>query len=217
MFFFYSDFFKIKGVEVIGSSHVSSEALEREGIVPIGVNIWLIKKDAMVFDIEKRWFVKVKSIRRKLPSRLLVDIEDQVPIAFVRSSNGLWFISRRKLVWPVVKMEEALVKKLVQGLCVISYPKGEVTWFPGKETEDEILRKLVDILMGLKGIYEVNVDTDWFSIKMEGYEVLFRRGDNVRDELLKLRKVIERFPFRGRTVVVDLRFDDMAIVRERDR
>jgi len=216
LFIFHSSFFEIKDVKVKGSSLLSHEALRQNGLLPIGKNIWLISKEAMAFDIEKRWFVKVLSVRRDLPSTLVLEIEDQDSVALVRSQNGLWLMSKRGLLWPVIKVEEDIIKKMASGLCVINYRCGDIIWVPGKEVTDQGLQSLLRLLF-VFNLREADVEVDWLLLKLSGYEVFLPKDGDLASELLKLRKVMESFPFRGKTITVDLRFSDMAIVRERDR
>lgn len=215
-FLFKSEFFKIKKCELENSSLLSLEDLLRESLLPIGKSIWLVDEESIAFEIEKRWFVKVLEIRKKYPSLLSIKLEDQAPVALIRASNGLWLISIRGLLWPVLSVEKETMKSLPKGLCVVSYDR-EVVWFPGKETEDSNLVRLIKLLSFLGRVEEVDIKGNYFRVKKDEYEIFFPNDDNISLSISKFNKVRDRLPNEGKGLVFDLRFNDMVIVKEREK
>ncbi|KUK14273.1 MAG: Putative Cell division protein DivIB [bacterium 42_11] len=212
-FVFKSDFFKVDYCEVKGSAAVSLKSLEEAGILPIGKNIWLVNEEDLAFEIEKRWFVKVVRIVKKYPSSVIIKLEDQLPIAVIKSPNGLWLMSLRGLLWPVLD-----VKKLPKGLCVVKYYK-EIVWVPGKEVEAFDLRELINLFSAMNGIEEIDVKENYIFVKSRDYDIFFSKGESIPMSLSKLRKVLEELSKKKRTknLIFDMRFNDMVIVREREK
>ncbi|MCS7233207.1 MAG: FtsQ-type POTRA domain-containing protein [Synergistetes bacterium] len=215
-FLFRSEYFKIKNCELKNGSSLTLEDLKKNHLLPIGENIWLIDEESIAFEIEKRWFVKVLEIRKKYPSSLIIRLEDQIPIAIVRAPNGLWLISVRGLLWPVLSVGKEYMKSLPKGLCVVTYYK-EIVWFPGKETEDPNLINLLKLFSFLEKIEEVYIKENCFQIKKEDCEIFLPRSGDVSLSMYKLDKVRSKFPAKGKGLIFDLRFSDMVIVRERER
>lgn len=210
---FKSDFFKVKHCELKGSAIVSLESLERDAVAPIGKNIWLVNEEELSFEIEKRWFVKVLRVLKRYPSSIVIELEDQIPIAVIKSSNGLWLMSLRGLLWPILD-----VKKLPKGLCVVNYG-GEIAWFPGKPIESSDLKGLLELFSAMNGIEEVDVRYDCFFVKGIDYDVLLPKGDDLSFSLHRFKTVYDELSKerKGKGLIFDLRFDDMVIVRERMR
>ncbi len=214
MFFFRSAFFSLQCLEVRGKTSVSEELIRRTIPIPWGKNIWRVNREFIASEIEKSWFVKVVSVRRKLPSTLVVEIHDQVPVALVRSKNGAWLLSGSELVWPLLR---GPFMKEFSNLCRIIYPEGEISWIPGKKTTDKNLQKALMLIRSLGKVRELRIGKGGISVLFQNFKVIFPRTGDLESKLRKLRAVLERFSSRKGKWLIDLRFNNMAIVRERDK
>jgi len=214
IFFFQSAFFSLQRLEVRGKTSVSEELIKRTIPIPWGENIWRVSKESIASEIEKSWFVKVVSVRRKLPSTLVIEICDQVPVALVRSKNGTWLLSDSGLMWPLLK---GPFTKGFSSLCRIVYPEGEISWIPGKKTTDKDLRKALVLIQSLGKVRELEISESGISVLFQNFKIVFPRVGDLKSKLRELKAVLERFSSKKGKWLIDLRFNNMAIVRERGK
>lgn len=214
IFLFHSPFFSLKNLEIQGRTSISVELIKHTISIPWGKNIWWINRRAIASEIERNWFVKVVGIKRKLPSTLVVKIRDQIPVALVKSQNGTWLLSGSGLLWPLLK--EPFVNKF-SNLCKIAYPEGKISWFPGKKTGDKNLRMALSLLRSLGRIEELKISDSDITVFFLNFKIIFPRSGSLEDKLRNLKAVLDRFSSRKGKWVIDLRFRNMVIVRERGK
>ena len=212
-FFFHSSFFALKYLKVEGKTSISSELIKKTISIPFGENIWRVNKELLASEVEKSWFVKVIDVVRRLPSTLVIKIDDQVPVAIVKSKNWTWLLSEKGLLWPVLRNVPLTG---FSDLCRIKYLSGEISWVPGGRTKDENLLKALLLIRALAGVREIIIEKVGIMVFFLNFKAIFPRNGNLENKLRELKVVLDRLASKKGKWLIDLRFKNMAIVRERD-
>ncbi|HJU72856.1 MAG TPA: FtsQ-type POTRA domain-containing protein [Gemmatimonadaceae bacterium] len=82
------DFFHVRRVTVRGAKYVDSRALVRQMAIDTTVSIWN-SLDVYASRIVSHPQIRSVRLSRRLPSTVIVTIEENVPVAFVPASGGL--------------------------------------------------------------------------------------------------------------------------------
>ncbi len=94
-FFIGSKFFLIEKIEVLNSKLVDERSLSRWN----GKNIFLVPVNSLIEKIDEIPEVKSVVVRKELPHRLIVEIQEYIPCAFLRENKKL-AVSKEGVVFP---------------------------------------------------------------------------------------------------------------------
>ncbi|MFH1147027.1 MAG: FtsQ-type POTRA domain-containing protein [Pseudomonadota bacterium] len=86
-----SDFFRISSIEVVGCRHVSREEVLKLANIEIHSNLFDLNAEAAGRALEAHPWVKRVTVRKDLPDKLFIRIEEKRPLA-VLEDNGLYYL-----------------------------------------------------------------------------------------------------------------------------
>jgi len=213
---FYS-FFQVKGVKISGNNKVSSEEIESVVSNNISRKILFLESDSVflidLYGIKKKVlneFVLIKSVSfdRDFPDKLIVSVEERIPLAIFEGRNGIFFIDEDGVIFEEVEEREEWLtikgnnfqENLYLGLVVIS-------------TEE--MKKITEAEKGLKKL-EVNpasveiVNNKRMNFKSsEGWNIYFNLKEDISSQIFNLEVLLKEKispEVRRNLEYVDLRF-----------
>ncbi len=195
----YLAFFRVHTVEVRGARFARQEEILARLGVDSTHSIWG-SLDALQRRVERHPQVRSASVHRRLPSRLIVDIVEQEPVAFVPQRDGMRAYEENGRPLPI---DPARVHT---DLPVVDRP------------DTSILRLLADLRADYREVYnaisEVRlVDDNEIRIRLLELPVRALRGIGA-ERFGELSSVQRDLATRGITPVeLDLRFKDQVIAR----
>ncbi len=80
-------FFNAETIVVEGNSHYTAEELLEQGGLKVGQNLFRLDKFQVITQMEALPYVKNVEIRRRLPNKLLVTVQENQPVSFVESDG----------------------------------------------------------------------------------------------------------------------------------
>lgn len=106
-----SSLFNIRAIEVNGISHLTrEEVLELSGLTP-GVHIYEANLTRAENMIASNFWVQQVKVERKLPSTVVITVEERVPTAAITTADGLYIVDSAGVL--------LLRQKLLDGLAVL--------------------------------------------------------------------------------------------------
>ena len=94
VFFTLSIFFKVKTIAVEGVSTVSAESVRSASQILIGDNMFLLNKTTITRNIAKELsYVESVRIRRKLPSTVVIEVEESRAVGALPYGGGYWLFT----------------------------------------------------------------------------------------------------------------------------
>jgi cell division protein FtsQ len=213
-------FFEIRNVEMPDRERVSrDEVLALLDVVP-GRGLLRVDLKELEQSVAAHPWVRRAEVRRRFPHTLIVDMEERVPVAVLRTGGGRDFLldkDGRLLTEGISEADEGL-----PALTGVDYVKAI---FGTEETVERIRSGIALVgLLDQAGAGRTEVD-----LRLPGELVAYYSGIRLRfpdgpfeDMVERYRLVSDRMFERrggtapaGRAVEVDLRFRDRIIVRER--
>jgi len=112
----HSDFFQITEIKIEGCKQISkSEILALSG-VDVHSNIVKIDTGQIRALLEGHSWIKRAVISRELPDRLIISVEERVPVAMVNLDDGLYYVDRASQVFAPVDTANDLDYPVIIGL-----------------------------------------------------------------------------------------------------
>ncbi len=213
-------FFKIKSIEVVGNTKISSEDIRIATGYSLGGNIFLINKNSASKTIYESFaYVKKVTIKRRLPGVVQVIIEEATP-ACVFEENGYY--------WYVDKNGKILESKAGVGEAYAAIVKNEVILVPVvgqtivlEDSEGEKMHALIALLETLDNaeylekITEINLQ--------KSYEISFIYENRLRvyigmpDDLeYKLKYIGEAIKYLDGIETASFAELDVSMAREKN-
>lgn len=211
---FRSSFFDIARVEYEGQSRLPYEELTRLSGLEQGVNIFSVDLAQTCRRIGTSPWVREVTVRRALPSRLRVEIEERVPVALIKANGELYLAAPDGVILGPAsdadrgaflriggiaihegRAEPDAGAKVVAALELADFLKGRS--FPGPEDDVEV--RVDDPSNVVLMINDVEV-----RLGRGGYEEKFKRLSEVESDIR--RRQIE-------LAYIDLRFADKVVVK----
>lgn len=201
----------IERVEVNGTSRLSSDQVGTWAGVPRGVGLWALDPRPIAARLERRPWIKTVTVHKRFPHTLVLDVTERVPIAIVAADQGTpW----RTPVW--IDDEGAVldVSRSDRGFPIVRGATAKPA--DGLVTAAKVLsafRTLDTSLFPVEAlVVDVSAPEDLTVLLPNGTRVRFGQGDYVEKWRQYVRihtDVARRMPG---TRVVDLRFQDRAVV-----
>jgi len=120
-------FFQVHSIEVNGNSFYSDEEISEASGVAEGDNLFFINRFSAASRIfAKLAYVEGVSIDRKLPSGLVINVNESEAIACVETDNGIWAIDRTCKLLSKVSAADAAALVSVEGFTVEDPVQGEI-------------------------------------------------------------------------------------------
>lgn len=195
-------FFDIDSIEVSGNSYFTAEEIRNMAHATYDRNIiYNPGKHKIVKYLEENSYIKKASVRRHLPSTLVIEVEERAPIASIRYDKDYLIIDSEGTLLDRTKSSPDLT--ILEGVVI---NKMEISEKLGVEDE-ELLKQALDLLsvMKKKDLYFVSIDMSKMYIRANVYDSLVVKGTYQQlkkamenDELhLVLEKLFEKGVKRG--------------------
>jgi cell division protein FtsQ len=207
---FFSNIFKIKGIEILGGERIQKEDFKKflEGKIE-AKNILLIKLDPIKNEILKN-FPQVSSveIKRKFPSTLVFKIIERKEVAAFCQKEDCYLIDKEGVVFER-RGDEGILKIERENL------RGEIN--PGDRViEKEILDKILEIFkkveFGIEKVSIISEDNLHFKTSL-GFEIFIDPQKDIDWQLTKLKVALENAIPKEKLnelEYIDLRFGNFA-------
>ena len=93
LMFFYSDFFKLKEIKVVGNHRVSAEEIIKTANIPVDRNIVTLPLDESKKKLDVIHWLKDVNIRWYVPGQVAIYVEEREPVILVRNINqpSVWY------------------------------------------------------------------------------------------------------------------------------
>lgn len=203
--------FMVKEITLHGNEHMPEQVLRRYE-ARLLKNIFLVNLKGVRKDLLQEPYIKDVFIRRELPDRVFIQIEERIPFAELRIKRESYLIDRDGTVL------EALENKKAGDLPVINGGKRERDMaFEGDLSAALYLVETVENYgyPDMKEIREIALNPDEGVVLYPvsgGFKIRFGSGDFLQKMIL-LKKVVADVVRRGWPVrVIDLRFQDQVVV-----
>ncbi len=156
-------YFDIKRIDISGIERVKRDEVMNLSGIGMNENIFTVDIDRAVRRLREHPWIKEVRIARRLPDRIVVEIEEREPISLIRLDGELYVMDRTGVVFKRYSTDDGLDLPIVTGLV-----PGEMG---GREPEvEERLLYLMEFLANRRGfnlekVSEIHVDgTQGFSI-----------------------------------------------------
>ena len=187
-FFLTSSIFDIQKISVENNSYYTSEQVIKIAGAKTGKNLFEVSFKEMKNKLLKDPYIKSVKLKRKLPSQLLIIVEERVEDAAVPYGNSFIIIDGEGMVLKKSEVEPALT--LLMGMTVKNIK-------PGTPLEVEENRALTDTLKLLAEVkehelYFKKVDISNVVVKAYIYDQLICEGtpENIKNNLNSLEEVL---------------------------
>jgi len=204
-----SSFFGLDEIVVLGNKRFSEKEIADLMGVRMGQNLFALSSERAASRLMASPWIRDARIRKEIPRRLLVRVEEAVPVALLKGKSGLALVDGRG------NELEKLRGEPVSFLPVIVSPQGD----RGQAFQSALNLAAVMKDSGLAAekshveIYGFEKGAEEIAVKMDGFEVKFGEG-RYRDKLAMLTDLSGEVQKRAIEVdYIDLRFADRVIVK----
>jgi len=201
----------VRRIEVVGARMADPEEVIRRCGVVVGAQLYRLDIKEVVQRVREIPWVRDVRIRRRLPGKLVIVLEERDPVALV-AAGKLFPVDREGIVLPPPKvpLDLPLITGVPEGKLKIgrkiAYPPVEqaLRWISGVEEGDPGL---------LDEVSELRLEKDGLRAYLtDGTEV--QLGGNAKADALSLRAVLQQLSREGRKArYLDLRFAGHVVAR----
>ncbi len=198
--------FYVKDVQVKGLQRLSHLEVLQKALIPFDISLFKLNTREISQRIKLEPMVKNVTIKKKLPSTLLIEIEERLPYVHVEKEEKFWEVDEEGVLLREVEF-------LNDDFCLIAGIN------PSKEKEVllkalKILNISRDLNLGVKKIVLEKGNRGIVLNLEKDVQVLMGRFPN-HDYLFYLPDIFRDVEEKGeRCTVVDLRFDNQIIVTQ---
>ena len=172
-FFLKSDYFLIKDIEVVGNSYYTKTEVISIAKATTGKNIIFdAEKDTILENLEANPFFKNVTVKRQLPSTLLIEVEERPQIAAVEFGDSFIVIDDEGVILRRTDVDPRVT--ILTGLTISRMDVGEPIEAEEKETLSMTLRMLKTMEEG--DLYFKKIDVSRVVIKAYIYDNLIVKG-----------------------------------------
>lgn len=203
-----SSYFYVKDIKIKGLHKLSSQQLLPEDLVPPRTCIFELDMGRIHRRIQSNSWVRRVRVKKKLPSTLLIEIEERVPYACVRQANKFWQVDREGVLLQETRAPNTHV--VIAGVNPLE--------------EEKILLKT---LKALESSRSLNLKVKKIVVKRgnEGIVLILEKGTQVVLGISPNYNYLSYLPYifqdarrRGEKFnFVDLRFDNQIVVSSKAR
>lgn len=194
--------FYVKDVRVEGLERLTSSELLQKVLIPPDISIFELDITRIFKEIQSHSLVKEVTIRRKLPSTILIKIIERIPYAYAGKKGKFWEVD-----------EEGVVLKAVQDLENLPIVE-EVDPF----TEKEVLLKALNVL---KISQRLNLTVEKIEVEKGDRGIVTYLDNNVQlilgiaphyNYLLYIPDILQDAQKKGeKFTYIDLRFENQIV------
>jgi cell division protein FtsQ len=140
-------FFRVDTVAVSGNERYTEQEIVSASRIQNGDNLFLLNKYTVQASLVKNLpYVGEVSIQRDLPGTIEIQVEERLPVAAIRISNGYWYIDSDGRLLEMREENQVLIE--ITGISLLSPVGGETLTVDS--SQDLRARALVDLLAALE-------------------------------------------------------------------
>jgi cell division protein FtsQ len=220
-FIYRSSFFQIQQFEIHGTKYLTQRDIIALSKVQMNDKLFEKNSNIIARNIRRSPYVKRATVERRLPSTLLIFIEEEEPIAFI-NAEGLKLVSENSVILP------RAIESTLPDLPIINIAINRKYSDGDKITDASILKMLdylklirvisVDLLAIISEITLSNGKPEF--VLTNGACKLFISEENAKEELLNFRYFLDKkdnLDFLKDLEYIDLRYKDKVIVKDRNK
>lgn len=188
-----SPIFNIKEIDVSNNEQIKTETIVSLSQLNLGQNIFKFNKNKVNKNIKTNAYIESVEIKRKLPNKVQIQIEERKQEYNVEFLNGYAYINNQGYILQISEEKQAL--PTIQG---ISTPDEQIV--EGNRLNSEDLEKLEVIIqiMNICKNYELdskitNIDISEYTLYLEEEKKTIYLGDksNLSNKMLYVQVIIE--------------------------
>lgn len=210
--------FRISVIMVSGNHEVSLQEISDLMTVPKGENIFKFNSSRIIKILELHPWIKKAAIKRKLPNKILLTLDERKPIALLRlAPQEGYLLDREGFVIDKAGTADSgnLIKIMPHGLNIA--PK------EGNKLIDPVLKEILNLAYVFRRVSPWEgkelEQIEWHKelgtiLKFKNLSTEFRLGkDHYQEKLIKSRLITEYLEPNKAIVYMDLNYDDKVIVK----
>ncbi len=217
-----SPIFNIENIEVTNNNQLTSDTVISLSEINLGQNIFKFNKKKVKEKIKTNAYIENVNIKRKLPNKIAIEIEERSKDYNVEFLNGYAYINKQGYILEV--SEQKLELPTIQG---ISTQTEQIV--AGNRLDEEDLKKLEVVIQIINSCKDYNLDTkitnidisnkNDYTIYMEEEKKTIYLGDdsNLSTKMLYVQAIIEENKGIEGNIYVDGDFNSKLKARFREK
>ncbi|NLW47767.1 MAG: FtsQ-type POTRA domain-containing protein [Firmicutes bacterium] len=209
-----SKLFAVKSVEIKGNQEIPSEDIILNAGLNSARNIFQINNDELRSLILQDYRVASVKINRQLPGKIIISIQERIPICLLSYLNNLLIIGDDGLVMGIQEEVEVVELPVVTGGRFKTVQYGEKVTNSEFQSVLGILRYSDDYLHQV--ISEIDLNKFRLYLNLPGYhrsvKVDLGSGERLEEKITNLRSILLSDDFTGKIEQIDLRVADLPTV-----
>lgn len=217
-----SPIFNIENIEVTNNNQLTSDTVISLSEINLGQNIFKFNKKKVKGKIKTNAYIENVNIKRKLPNKIAIEIEERSKDYNVEFLNGYAYINKQGYILEV--SEQKLELPTIQG---ISTQTEQIV--AGNRLNEEDLKKLEVVIQIINSCKDYNLDTkitsidvsnkNDYTIYMEEEKKTIYLGDdsNLSTKMLYVQAIIEENKGIEGSIYVDGDFNNKLKARFREK
>lgn len=217
-----SPIFNIENIEVTNNNQLTSDTVISLSEINLGQNIFKFNKKKVKEKIKTNAYIENVNIKRKLPNKIAIEIEERSKDYNVEFLNGYAYINKQGYILEV--SEQKLELPTIQG---ISTQTEQIV--AGNRLDEEDLKKLEVVIQIINSCKDYNLDTkitnidisnkNDYTIYMEEEKKTIYLGDdsNLSTKMLYVQAIIEENKGIEGSIYVDGDFNSKLKARFREK
>jgi cell division protein FtsQ len=225
IFISHSTRFCVAQIDIQGNHKASEKEILKEAGVELGTNIFRLDLSKIQDRIRGDQRIKEVQVKRRLPDRLLIEVEEKKPALWMNLPEGLYGLSQDGEIIPLEKKDFHRDLPIVSGLPSPSLPgKRGQSVAPYEKWPDVKARLALDFCNALLGedssfgeiISEISLqdETDLVLYLIpQAIRVNAGKG-SYKKKFRRLKAILNREEETGLLTYIDLRFKDQVVLRK---
>lgn len=209
-----SKLFAVDSVEISGNSSVSSEDIILKARLNSYRNIFQIDGEQIKNAILRDPRIASVKIKRQLPGKLIIHVQERLPICLLSYLNNLLIIGNDGMVMGIQEEAEAIELPIVTGAKLKNVKYGEKITASDFQSALKVLNYSDDYLRQV--ISEINLTMLKLQLDLPGYErqveVELGTVEELEKKIANLRAILLSPDLNGKLERIDLRLADLPTV-----
>lgn len=201
-----SPFFETDTIEWSGLDYLSAEQLDVYLDLAV-INVWRLDSRAMTANLEQHPWVDTVKITWRWPNRILIRVEERLPLAQIPTVGGWLLLGREGQILPPTQGNRFHTLPVITNLDVDSLEQ--------RLAAARLMNSIPATVLPL--ISEWNAATRSF-VTRSGVEILLGQPVDLEDKFLLLSRILDDLASRGeRASKIDLRVPKSPVVSTADK
>ena len=196
VFLLNSEFFEIKAIDISGCERVAPEKVLRVSGIRTGENMLAFRTSRVKGAIGDIPLIKSVSLKRRLPSRIVIAVTERKPYAYVRTSKVFYMIDSENVVLEISGVARNNALRVLHSNAVSPAEVGRRLEFP----YDTLLVSFYDKAVPTLGTLLTTVHFNKAGIKLylnNGAYVILGNGDRLNDKLDRIPLLVRSLANAG--------------------